>query len=216
MAPPPYSSFAPQSSSSGMLQQQPQDLVIPQDIPFDVKREIQEHLVVRIGVSKSKIWAYFAAPKRQETNVNRRNCQARRRRPQRFPNRRRSWRGRVSRGNSPTKENSEQPSGCPVPQATTRGSRERREWARWPDPTERWAPRSGVPNGAGNWSAEASGARKTVMSCVVITCLQYAYLIPVTIYMSFFFGILILCTNLVLYSLMIFVIWCIYMKFYIF
>ncbi|CAB04935.2 Transcription factor zip-3 [Caenorhabditis elegans] len=55
MAPPPYSSFAPQSSSSGMLQQQPQDLVIPQDIPFDVKREIQEHLVLQNGKKQMSI-----------------------------------------------------------------------------------------------------------------------------------------------------------------
>lgn len=50
MAPPPYSSFAPQSSS-GMqqtLQQMPH-------IPFDVKREIQEHLVLQNGKQQMSI-----------------------------------------------------------------------------------------------------------------------------------------------------------------
>lgn len=52
MAPPPYSSFAPQSSS-GIPQQQ----ILPQmaNIPFDVKREIQEHLVLQNGKQQMSI-----------------------------------------------------------------------------------------------------------------------------------------------------------------
>lgn len=47
MAPPPYSSFAPQSSSGMSLQpQQHQLLQQMPNIPFDVKREIQDHLVL--------------------------------------------------------------------------------------------------------------------------------------------------------------------------
>lgn len=52
MAPPPYSSFATQSSS-GMQQIPP--LSQMQSIPFDVKREIQEHLVLQNGKQQMSI-----------------------------------------------------------------------------------------------------------------------------------------------------------------
>uniref|UniRef100_A0A1I7TPI6 BZIP domain-containing protein n=1 Tax=Caenorhabditis tropicalis TaxID=1561998 RepID=A0A1I7TPI6_9PELO len=54
MAPPPYSSFAPQSSS-GIQLQQPQIIPQIQNIPFDVKREIQEHLVLQNGKQQMSI-----------------------------------------------------------------------------------------------------------------------------------------------------------------
>ncbi|EGT54071.1 CBN-ZIP-3 protein [Caenorhabditis brenneri] len=49
MAPPPYSSFAAQTSSGIPQQQQQQILPQMQNIPFDVKREIQDHLVLNNG-----------------------------------------------------------------------------------------------------------------------------------------------------------------------
>ncbi|UMM19304.1 hypothetical protein L5515_014966 [Caenorhabditis briggsae] len=52
MAPPPYSSFAPQSSS-GM--QQPPSIPQMANIPFDVKKEIHEHLVLNNGKQQMSI-----------------------------------------------------------------------------------------------------------------------------------------------------------------
>ncbi|CAI2329247.1 unnamed protein product [Caenorhabditis sp. 36 PRJEB53466] len=51
MAPPPYSSFAPQSSAAQMPPM-PQQMAA---IPFDVKREIQEHMMVQNGKQQMSI-----------------------------------------------------------------------------------------------------------------------------------------------------------------